>query len=84
MLIVGHLSSFKDYTKSTHGHYTLVPSTPETRLFKITEDQRSQQSTLGHLSHQLDPSFCLPSRHALARLHHLLFGDFHTHMSFHP
>ncbi|KAL6234260.1 hypothetical protein BDW75DRAFT_231293 [Aspergillus navahoensis] len=80
-LILSHLS--KDYVTSTHGHYTLVPSTLRLDFFKVTEDQRSQlKSILGCLSHVLDPSFYLPSRHALTRYITSFFGGFHAHMPF--
>ncbi|RDW69158.1 putative C2H2 type zinc finger-containing protein [Aspergillus mulundensis] len=56
---------------------------PETRLFKVTEDQRSQlKSTLENLSHLLDPGFRLPSRHALTRYVTSFFEGFHNHMPF--
>ncbi|CCT75781.1 related to regulatory protein amdA [Fusarium fujikuroi IMI 58289] len=56
---------------------------PETRPFKVTEEQRSKlkASILDH-SHLLDPSFCVPSRHALTRYVTSFFGGFHTHMPF--
>ncbi|KAL4900034.1 hypothetical protein BDW74DRAFT_188742 [Aspergillus multicolor] len=56
---------------------------PETRLFKVTEDQRSQlKSTLENLSHLLNPDFRLPSRHAITRYITSFFEGFHTHMPF--
>ncbi|EMT68886.1 hypothetical protein FOC4_g10004981 [Fusarium odoratissimum] len=56
---------------------------PETRPFKVTEEQRSKlkASILDH-SHLLDPAFCVPSRHALTRYVTSFFGGFHTHMPF--
>ncbi|KAL4953952.1 hypothetical protein BDW69DRAFT_205510 [Aspergillus filifer] len=56
---------------------------PETRLFKVTEDQYFRlESTLNRFSSLLDPSFCLPSRHAFTRYITSFFGGFHSHMPF--
>ncbi|KAL3466689.1 hypothetical protein BJX64DRAFT_214812 [Aspergillus heterothallicus] len=56
---------------------------PETRRFKVTEDQHSKlKSTLSRFSFILDPGFCLPSRHALTRYITSFFGGFHSHMPF--
>ncbi|KAL4934870.1 hypothetical protein BDV06DRAFT_235005 [Aspergillus oleicola] len=56
---------------------------PETRLFKVTEDQYFRlESTLNRFSPLLDPSFCLPSRHAFTRYITSFFGGFHSHMPF--
>ncbi|KAE8153872.1 hypothetical protein BDV25DRAFT_126920 [Aspergillus avenaceus] len=66
-------------------HYSSYHRTidPETRPFKVTEEERSRLlSTLQDPSHLLDPAFCLPSRHALTRYITLFFEGFHSHMPF--
>ncbi|KAF5531132.1 regulatory amdA [Fusarium napiforme] len=56
---------------------------PETRPFKVTEEQRSKlKASILDYSHLLDPAFCVPSRHALTRYVTSFFGGFHTHMPF--
>ncbi|RBQ64518.1 hypothetical protein FVER14953_10702 [Fusarium verticillioides] len=56
---------------------------PETRPFKVTEEQRSKlKASILDYSHLLDPTFCVPSRHALTRYVTSFFGGFHTHMPF--
>ncbi|KAF4997474.1 hypothetical protein FGRMN_3838 [Fusarium graminum] len=56
---------------------------PETRPFKVTEEQRSKiKASIDDSAHLLDPSFCVPSRHALTRYLTSFFGGFHTHMPF--
>ncbi|KAM0351124.1 hypothetical protein ACHAPU_002908 [Fusarium lateritium] len=56
---------------------------PETRPFKITEEQRSKiKASIEGNAHLLDASFCVPSRHALTRYLTSFFGGFHTHMPF--
>ncbi|KAI6779349.1 uncharacterized protein J7T54_000447 [Emericellopsis cladophorae] len=59
---------------------------PETRPFKITEDQRSKLlGSLEPLAPLLPPGFRLPSRHALTRYITSFFEGFHSHMPFiHP
>ncbi|RGP64492.1 hypothetical protein FLONG3_9551 [Fusarium longipes] len=56
---------------------------PETRLFKVTEDQRSRiKASIQGFLHLLDPNFCVPSRHSLTRYVTSFFGGFHPHMPF--
>lgn len=56
---------------------------PETRLFKVTEEQRCKlKSTVQRFSSVLDPSFRLPSRHALTRYITSFFRGFHQHLPF--
>ncbi|KAF0640960.1 hypothetical protein FPSE5266_11142 [Fusarium pseudograminearum] len=56
---------------------------PETRPFKVTEEQRSKvKALIQDFSHLLDPSFCVPSRHSLTRYVTSFFGGFHSHMPF--
>ncbi|KAJ4256240.1 hypothetical protein NW762_009319 [Fusarium torreyae] len=56
---------------------------PETRPFKVTEEQRSKvKASIQDLLHLLDPTFCVPSRHALTRYITSFFGGFHSHMPF--
>ncbi|CAG1983632.1 hypothetical protein SNK03_008898 [Fusarium graminearum] len=56
---------------------------PETRLFKVTEEQRSKvKASIQDFSHLLDPTFCVPSRHSLTRYITSFFGGFHSHMPF--
>ncbi|KAF9784841.1 hypothetical protein IL306_006939 [Fusarium sp. DS 682] len=56
---------------------------PETRPFKVTEEQRSKlKGSIKDYAHLLDPAFCVPSRHALTRYVTSFFGGFHTHMPF--
>ncbi|KAG5785913.1 hypothetical protein H9Q73_000494 [Fusarium xylarioides] len=56
---------------------------PETRPFKVTEEQRSKlKASILDYSHLLEPAFCVPSRHALTRYVTSFFGGFHTHMPF--
>ncbi|KAF4420091.1 hypothetical protein F53441_14403 [Fusarium austroafricanum] len=56
---------------------------PETRPFKVTEEQRSKlKASIKDHAHLLDPAFCVPSRHALTRYVTSFFGGFHTHMPF--
>ena len=59
------------------------PFNPETRLFKVTEEHRCKlKSTIQRFSAVLDPTFRLPSRHALTRYITSFFGGFHLHMPF--
>jgi hypothetical protein len=56
---------------------------PETRLFKVTEEQRCKlKSTIQRFSSVLDPTFRLPSRHALTRYITSFFRGFHQHLPF--
>jgi hypothetical protein len=56
---------------------------PETRLFKVTEEQRCKfKPTIQRFSSVLDPSFRLPSRHALTRYITSFFRGFHQHLPF--
>jgi hypothetical protein len=52
-------------------------------LFKVTEEQRCKlKSTTQRFSSILDPSFRLPSRHALTRYITSFFRGFHQHLPF--
>ncbi|RMX97444.1 hypothetical protein D0867_12776, partial [Hortaea werneckii] len=65
------------YEKTTHR------IAPEKRPFQVTEEQRSMlKGTIQCFSHLLDPSFRLPSRHALTRYVTSFFEGFHPHMPF--
>ncbi|KAI7241310.1 amidase signature enzyme [Hortaea werneckii] len=65
------------YEKATHR------IAPEKRPFQVTEEQRSMlKGTIQCFSHLLDPSFRLPSRHALTRYVTSFFEGFHPHMPF--
>ena len=56
---------------------------PETRLFKVTEEQRCRlKSTIQRFLSVIDPSFRLPSRHALTRYITSFFRGFHQHLPF--
>ncbi|KAI6790974.1 amidase signature enzyme [Hortaea werneckii] len=65
------------YEKATHR------IAPEKRPFQVTEEQRSMlKDSIRCFSHLLDPSFRLPSRHALTRYITSFFDGFHPHMPF--
>ncbi|KAI6840196.1 amidase signature enzyme [Hortaea werneckii] len=65
------------YEKATHR------IAPEKRPFQVTEEQRSMlKGIIQCSSHLLDPSFRLPSRHALTRYITSFFEGFHPHMPF--
>ncbi|OBW67928.1 MAG: Aldo/keto reductase [Aureobasidium pullulans] len=56
---------------------------PEIRRFDVTEEQRVKlDQIMRSSSHILDPTFRLPSRHALTRYIKSFFGGFHLHMPF--
>ncbi|KAL4964006.1 uncharacterized protein BDV14DRAFT_190522 [Aspergillus stella-maris] len=74
------MNRMANYASDSHNPHAVDP---ETRLFKVTEDQYFRlESTLNRFSPQLDPSFCLPSRHAFTRYITSFFGGFHSHMPF--
>ncbi|KAI7682496.1 amidase signature enzyme [Hortaea werneckii] len=65
------------YEKATHR------IAPEKRPFQVTEEQRSVlKDSIQCFSHVLDPTFRLPSRHALTRYVTSFFDGFHPHMPF--
>ncbi|RMZ31208.1 hypothetical protein D0859_04691 [Hortaea werneckii] len=65
------------YEKATHR------IAPEKRPFQVTEEQRSVlKDSTRCFSHLLDPTFRLPSRHALTRYITSFFDGFHPHMPF--
>ncbi|CAG9992120.1 unnamed protein product [Clonostachys byssicola] len=56
---------------------------PETQRFKITDEQRAGlKACLDSFSDVLDPTFRMPSRHALTRYITSWFEGFHSHMPF--
>lgn len=56
---------------------------PETQPFKVTDEHHARLcASVQCLSHLLDPSFRLPSRHALTRYMTSYFEGFHLHLPF--
>ena len=64
-------------------HQDVLSVNSDVQPYKITEEHRSKLAAgLEKYSDVLDPSFRLPSRHALTRYHTSFFEGFHLHMPF--